>query len=989
MKDFKRVLSLGLAGTMLAGMMTVGASAADAKDFTDGSEIQNQEAVTTMVALNVIKGKDTGAFDPAATVTRGEMAKMITIMLNGGKEPVLGVSATPSYTDIANHWAQKYIEYCAGENVISGRGDGTFAPDATVTGTEAAKMALVALGYDSTVFNFTGMDWAINVNSRANGPDARLYDGLEGIDPNAALSRDNAAQLLYNALDAKTMATSYDSMTTSGEVTLKYSLSSKTLMETKFNAVKVEGVVTANEAVELGKDSALDAGKTKIEVTNYDKDAPTGKQDAYSGTITVETATGEDELGRSVSVYVKKGSSKAKAVILGDVIVSADNTVVVDNSGDSIFTVADDNNLDLVFAKTDDDEITKAYTNYETAIAVADAVKGDKDKKVDATGVYADNTAGYVVTLVDNDDDGNVEYAFVKEYVLGYVSKKSTKDDGSLTVQADKAYSKDDKADVIGFEDFAREDYVLASLFGGKMYLTKPETVTGELKAYKGTSSLTVDDTKYDISKAPIVTSGTYALDRAEAYADSKNIGNEATFYLDAKGRVVAVGEIEAAASKYAVSWGGATGNKLDNDRIKLTLEDGTTSIYTINSKSDVKISGTDGGKFTGKGITAGTNDNAVGTVVAYSLTSNGEVKLSLPATTKTAEDKSGSKAAEFTKGKTMVTLKDEAKGFATSASTVFFYIEMKNEGKDVDSVKVQTGYANAASVDQATAAAVALNKSDKVAAVSFTGAKASGAEKDHLFLYKTGSTYSDYVEGYVYLAGSDEYEIIKLDDATSYDVDKLYTFTVNSDGYYELDEVTGKDYFKAEAKVDSTSRNTIVIGKAEYVISDKTVVIDNIDNPGTPEAALGGAIVDGQKVMMIVDDDDALMVVITEDADEKGTTPEDHKCSAETLEEVVAVKGKDCQTAGTVKHYKCKTEGCGKTYSDADAKTPITAEDIAKGEVGDHKFDGTVTKTDGDATNHKVACSVENCTETQDEAHTWGTDAQANVCTKCNYDKS
>ena len=151
------------------------------------------------------------------------------------------------------------------------------------------------------------------------------------------------------------------------------------------------------------------------------------------------------------------------------------------------------------------------------------------------------------------------------------------------------------------------------------------------------------------------------------------------------------------------MSWGGATGNKLDNDRIKLTLEDGTTSIYTINSKSDVKISGTDGGKFTGKGITAGTNDNAVGTVVAYSLTSNGEVKLSLPATTKTAEDKSGSKAAEFTKGKTMVTLKDEAKGFATSASTVFFYIEMKNEGKDVDSVKVQTGYANAASVDQAT----------------------------------------------------------------------------------------------------------------------------------------------------------------------------------------------------------------------------------------------------------------------------------------------
>lgn len=64
MKDFKRVLSLGLAGTMLAGMMTVGASAADAKDFTDGSEIQNQEAVTTMVALNVIRVRTPALLTP-------------------------------------------------------------------------------------------------------------------------------------------------------------------------------------------------------------------------------------------------------------------------------------------------------------------------------------------------------------------------------------------------------------------------------------------------------------------------------------------------------------------------------------------------------------------------------------------------------------------------------------------------------------------------------------------------------------------------------------------------------------------------------------------------------------------------------------------------------------------------------------------------------------------------------------------------------------
>ena len=96
MNNLKRVLSLGLTGAMLSGMMLVGASAADYKDFTDKDEIKNTEAVSTMTLLGVIAGKDTGAFDPAGTVTRAEMAKMITVALHGGKDPVLGIKSTPS-----------------------------------------------------------------------------------------------------------------------------------------------------------------------------------------------------------------------------------------------------------------------------------------------------------------------------------------------------------------------------------------------------------------------------------------------------------------------------------------------------------------------------------------------------------------------------------------------------------------------------------------------------------------------------------------------------------------------------------------------------------------------------------------------------------------------------------------------------------------------------------------------------------------------------
>jgi len=856
MKNLKRVLSLALAGTMLTGMMAIGAGAVSIGDFTDSDEIVNTEAVNTMSALGIIKGKDTGAFDPKATVTRAEMAKMITVMMNGGVEPVLGTKSTPSFTDVKGHWAESFIEYCTSNKIISGRGDGTFDPDGQVTGTEAAKMALAALGYDSTVYGFTGIDWAINVNTYANLPDANLYDGIRTIDPAQPINRDNAAQLLYNALDAYTK-TLTPTTSTNGTIEWTYN-NGATMMEEKFNAVKVEGVVVANEAAELGKNNtANSANRTTIEITNYEKDNPgVGEQNVYNNELTVAAATGVEELGRKVSVYVKKGTGKAKAEILGAVIVSSENTVVVSTSGDPIADVADDNKLDI----TDD---TETYLNYGN--------EPDEDFEIEA---------GDVVTLIDNDDDGDVEIALINTYVLGYVSKYSTKDDGSITVtSAEGSLTYDDKAEVEGFEDFEREDYVIAQVYGGKLHLSAPETVTGTLEAYKGkgeekkTSSLTVDDTKYNVSKAAIIESGSYGLVRADAYGKNENIDNEVTLYIDANGRVVAVGEVEASASQFAISWGGASGNKIDSNRVKLTTEDGTTKVYTINSKSDLKIGGDNGELFTGEDVPDDTS--SVGTLVAYSLTSGGEVKLSLPEGMTAGEDDT----IEFTKGKTLVSIDT---GASANANTVFFYVEMTNDGDDVDSVDVYTGYASAPSVKSAAAGAIALNKAGtRAAAVAFTNSDAaSGSVGDHLFLYGYGSTFSGYLEGNVVMNGADETSTIKLDDKTlgSDDDDKLYIYTVNSDGYYELTLASEKtDNYKADVQVYDVSKDTIVVAtvdengdvieKTEYYIDSNTVVVDNTKANKTPTVTLGGgSLIEKQIVTMLVDDENALMIVITDE---------------------------------------------------------------------------------------------------------------------------
>jgi len=245
MKTLNRTLSLALVFALVFSLMsfafaadttattTTATTKAAAGTFTDQASIKNTEAVNTMVALGVINGKDNNVFDPAAGVTRAEMAKMICVALNGGKEPVLGTSATPMFSDIGGHWGQKYIEYCTSQGIVAGMGNGTFAPDASVTGSQAAKMMLVAMNYKADVFGFTGPAWEIRVNVEANK--AGLYADLGGLNASEALSRDNAAQLIYNGIFGGMMELSWQ-QNANGEITQTYRLNTnKNIAAEKFD----------------------------------------------------------------------------------------------------------------------------------------------------------------------------------------------------------------------------------------------------------------------------------------------------------------------------------------------------------------------------------------------------------------------------------------------------------------------------------------------------------------------------------------------------------------------------------------------------------------------------------------------------------------------------------------------------------------------------------------------------------------------------------
>ena len=105
MRNLKRTLSLALASVMLVGMMSVGASAVNASDFTDADEIVNKDAVSTMTALGIINGKEDGSyFDPTGNVTRAEMAKMLCVAINGGVDEISGKQVGPKYRPVTTEY---------------------------------------------------------------------------------------------------------------------------------------------------------------------------------------------------------------------------------------------------------------------------------------------------------------------------------------------------------------------------------------------------------------------------------------------------------------------------------------------------------------------------------------------------------------------------------------------------------------------------------------------------------------------------------------------------------------------------------------------------------------------------------------------------------------------------------------------------------------------------------------------------------------------
>ena len=449
---------------VMLSVMVVGAGAA----FSDQDKIENTEAVDACSALNIINGYEDGAFHPERNIKRAEVTKMICVALNGGEEPNTSTNAKPTFTDVRGTiyaWAEGYIESCVAQGIVDGVGGTRFAPAGNVTAAQLAKMLLVSLGYNATTEKFTGNAWETNVNVRA--AQKHLYDGLEKMDTSAAVTRDQAAQMVWNAMQA------YEVEYKDGVVQDKVVGQTDdkiTLLRDRYDALISVGTLTSIEKTGLS-----------ISMNAADKlasDAP------YVDSFSKLAKDYSSLMGQKVKVVYKRNHSDQ---VLG-VFATGDNTVVTVNQKD---------------ISVDAGKLSIGDKKYSLEANGVNVYKDGKAQKDNYKAKDFDNErSASVLTFIDSDGNGKIDTACEKTYEVAKVTYASDKQ----IIAGGKTYKADEDNLASGL---AKNDWVVVThnLFQDNMDVAKADLATGKLSATKNKDNNTwkqyqIGDTWYNEAEA-------------------------------------------------------------------------------------------------------------------------------------------------------------------------------------------------------------------------------------------------------------------------------------------------------------------------------------------------------------------------------------------------------------------------------------------------------------------------------------------------------
>ncbi len=386
----KKFLSLVLAVIMTMSLVTISASAAEYKDFTDKDEIQYEEAVAVLNRLGIITGYSEGDFRPEGELTRGAAAKIIASLLIGPEAAENLSPTTAPFKDVPlDHTFAGPIAYCSTLKIINGYSDGSFQPGGTLTGYAFSKMLLGALGYDGVQERFTGAGWSMNV--MRIGGEARLFDRIS-FKGNEPVNREQAAQLALNTLKATMVeytgginVSTSDGSTMTSPQTRIYKTSNQEYARHILNKKASEqGSVSSTDAlytVEFGEEHFVDLRMTRDGNAYDDFGRPSNEWSYKKVTIGTFPIGADKTYTEQVAhnVITVSNASKARSLELTGNEVSKDTTITVNGKSYTTTEVksligANLTDVGQIADFTDNGTVVEVYIDEEKADWVSDIV---------------------------------------------------------------------------------------------------------------------------------------------------------------------------------------------------------------------------------------------------------------------------------------------------------------------------------------------------------------------------------------------------------------------------------------------------------------------------------------------------------------------------------------------------------------------------------------------------------------------------------------
>ena len=769
----KKLLALVLALVMTMSLVTISNAA-----YSDKADIDLKEAVDVLSAVGVFEGSD-GKFDPKANLTREQAAKLVAYLQLGQKSADALVGGN-KFTDVAaNRWSAGYVDYCATTGVVAGIGNGQFNPTGSLTALQFGKMLLVCLGYDADSEGLTGADWQINTSKLMTS--AKLLKGLDSVKATEVITREQAAQMMLNALKAPTVE--YD---------------------TKGSTITINGAV-----IGIGGSKATYVTATVAEDSTVKNIGKTQLTNSNEYTVELgEKLFSNLKLNSTADAFMRPATKwTLKAETIGTY---ADTPDLTYTAGTKIGTIYSDLGLSDGISKKN---VTEYVDGVYAGAFAYDIVKGSKDK-VGGNGV--------LLNVYYDDDAETITFVEVNTYI-GKVTAAypdTTTKDAYVKIKNMDGYGCPGAGKEFETESFKKND-VVAYTYSAKdgensiQSMALAEKVTGAMSTYTISGNVTVGGTKYDANKASVST-----VKDTVAAVDK---GDDVTIYLDANGYVLYV---DADADvKYAVvlNYKTGVGDLNDETKAKLLFTDGTTKTVKVALAGSLTAEST----FTN--VLAPTDAESATLsqydIVSYTIGTDDVYELTLVANARTTATASGATKLvsngknTFVNNIKDVNLSTAATGNQTTnaadAETVFLVATLKADGT-VKSTAAYKGFANVPTITLADGETTTMSV--------FMDAKTNNNPATVVFVLDdagTDVTVSSNNKDIIYIKGNSSHT-----GAPNY-TGRSYTNALGH--FYEYDCFVNGDTTATTIKTESPfTKDTLIYGPS---YNSKGILIDSDDS--------------------------------------------------------------------------------------------------------------------------------------------------------------